>query len=63
MTLLRECTGMGLTEAKRAVDRLLDGESIRLEIEDEAMAFDLRRRAEALGVLCVSENDTFGNRG
>ena len=41
------------TIAKQNVDKLLDGETIVLEIEEEAVAVEFYESAEKLGVDCL----------
>jgi hypothetical protein len=52
MQLLRANSGMGLQQAKQAVDDLLDGKEIRLWGLSEERALALRQEAEALNAVC-----------
>jgi ribosomal protein L7/L12 len=56
MTLIREYSGMGLREAKQAVDGLLDGKEIRFRISEEAEVPALKRRIEDVGGVCTFES-------
>jgi len=41
-----------LIQAKAEVERLVAGETVRLEFESEARKQEFREKAEALGVIC-----------
>jgi ribosomal protein L7/L12 len=58
MDALRTHCGMGLKEAKTAVDGLLDGREIRLSRLADDTANNLRREIESLGVICVEAQRT-----
>ena len=51
--VLREASGMGLKDAKSAVDGLLAGDEIRLTGIDDELAPQLRARIEETGATCV----------
>jgi hypothetical protein len=46
---------MELRGAKMAVEGLLDGKSVRLQIGDEATAMKVRREIDETGAVCVVE--------
>ena len=48
---IRRSSGLSLFEAKRAVERLLDGERIELIFATEVAAKEFQREATGLGVL------------
>ena len=50
--LLRKYSSMGLREAKHAVDRLLDGESLTIDSPDRDSALEFYVSARALGAEC-----------
>jgi len=50
-TSLRGSCGYPLTEAKAMVDRLLDGDPVRVDIPPTAQADAVRAELEALGVV------------
>jgi len=50
--LLRQHTGCGLGEAKRAVDALLAGKSLTYEFPDLEAATTFCRSASAVGAVC-----------
>jgi ribosomal protein L7/L12 len=50
--LVRRNSGMGLKEAKDAVEGLLDGKEICLSGLSEDRALELRQEIEALGAMC-----------
>jgi ribosomal protein L7/L12 len=52
MDLLQSRCGMGLKDAKCAVDGLLDGKEIRISGIEEATAQVLRSEIEVLGAVC-----------
>jgi len=57
--LLRAKTGCGLSDAKRAVDRLLNGESLLIDVEH---ALEFCKDADALGAMCsLNEHPPAGN--
>lgn len=49
--LLRHYAGFSLGEAKKAVDRLLDHEPLKIEIADEISAGEFLRRVNEIGVI------------
>jgi hypothetical protein len=44
-----------LSQAKANVDKLLDGEQIKIEIEDSNIAKEFIKRADEIGVDCLLE--------
>jgi ribosomal protein L7/L12 len=50
--LVRRNSGMGLTEAKDAVEGLLDGKEICLSGLSEDRVLEVRHEIEALGAIC-----------
>jgi hypothetical protein len=52
MDLLRAKCGMGLKQAKQAVDDLLDGKEISIIELDDVKALGLREEIESLGAVC-----------
>jgi hypothetical protein len=50
--LLRAKAGLGLAAAKEAVDRLLDGERVSIEIADPVTAEDLIQASRRVGATC-----------
>lgn len=48
-----EKLGLSLRVAKENVDRLLNGQEIVFEIEDEQVAYSFYESAENLGVICA----------
>jgi hypothetical protein len=50
--LLRARAGLGLAAAKEAVDRLLDGEGVCIEISDCVTAEDLLAESRSVGATC-----------
>lgn len=59
--LLRQHAGCGLGEAKRAVDELLAGETLRYEFPDVESASIFRRSADAIGAICCTMGDESGS--
>lgn len=53
--LLQDRAGMSLTAAKAAVDQLLDGRPVRIELGSPDKAATLAREAAALGAECEVE--------
>jgi hypothetical protein len=49
--LLREYAGLGLGDAKRATDRLLDHKPLEIEIADEGGDSEFSRRAIEIGAI------------
>ena len=54
--LLRLHAGLGLAEAKRCVDSLLDGHAFECEFGDMESAAAFCRAASAIGAICSFEN-------
>ncbi len=52
--LLRQHTGCGLAEAKRAVDQLLAGEVLTYQFPDPESASAFYRSASAVGAICTT---------
>ena len=52
MQLLRANSDMGLQQAKRAVEELMDGKEIRLSDLSEQQFQSLRKEVEALNAVC-----------
>ncbi len=48
--LIWEYTLLGLSEAKACTDRVLDGQQVILQIEDQQAAKQLIKRLESIGV-------------
>ncbi len=59
--LLRHHAGCGLAEAKRAVDELLVGETLRYEFPDGESASTFRQSADAIGAICSTLGDESGS--
>jgi ribosomal protein L7/L12 len=53
--LLRQGAGLSLSEAKRAVDRILAGEEVSITVPDSESAEQLSRSASELGARCRIE--------
>ena len=48
---IRECTGMGLADAKHAVDALMKGDEVVLSVNDDVDLAAMAQRFEALGAV------------
>jgi len=59
--LLRQHAGFGLGEAKRAVDELLAGETLRYEFPDDESASTFHQSADAIGADCSTVGDKSGS--
>jgi hypothetical protein len=51
--LLREKAGLSLQSAKRAVDDILDGKQVVIDVADDRTAMELAHAASELGAVCV----------
>jgi ribosomal protein L7/L12 len=58
--LLRHSAGLTLSEAKHAVDSLLDGRSVRVEIVDPDEAAEFIRQATDAGAVCHISDEGSG---
>lgn len=58
--LLRDCVPMRLAEAKRVVDRLLEGEEMLVAVDSEADAREIIIGARNAGAIC-KELDSISN--
>ncbi len=50
---IKEYSTESLVRAKDEVERLLDGEAIRLEFQTAAARDEFKKKAESLGAICV----------
>jgi ribosomal protein L7/L12 len=59
--LLRQHAGYGLAEAKHAVDRLLEGGRLELELPDRESARSFCASAVAIGAVCSTASEDVSN--
>lgn len=56
--LIRQHTACGLEEAKRAIDQLLAGESLRYDFIESESASTFCQSADAIGAVCSTVEGT-----
>lgn len=55
-SLLRECCGLSLSEGKRHVDSVLEGDPVSVSVAQDRSAYFLER-ASLLGAVCELEDE------